>query len=291
MDSLKRKYFGALLGVLLSSMAVTCGSSERKRVAHDMRMDAGDGGVFQAAAGGGGDAALVGTPTSDLGSGGTTGAAGAPVHEGGGATAGVGTLDIGGGSTGGETAGGGGGSTGTAGEGGAGVSASVFYDDFDGEVLLTDQLYTVNHLAFQQWIVASGSVDITVLPNGFIDSPGGYGPAEPADSVVVDLNGSTNEAGIIESKLELEFTAGVSYTLSYSLGNARPERNSVLISIPGLVAQTRSHPLPSTAAFTTYQETFTPAITVVAKLRFTSQGDADNDGLLLDNVSIIAMRR
>jgi hypothetical protein len=137
--------------------------------------------------------------------------------------------------------------------------------------------------------VVAGNVDITVLPNGFIEQPGGYGFGEPASGTVVDLNGSSNELGILESKVELELEANVSYTLTYSLGNARPETNVVTVSIAGLVSATHSQ--PTTAAFVKHRQTFMPATTVLAKLRFESQGNADQDGLLLDDVSITQERR
>jgi hypothetical protein len=164
------------------------------------------------------------------------------------------------------------------------AAQTLFQDTFDGETLLTPGLYSLDYTGFAQWNVIGNSVDITVLPNGFIVSPGNYGPGQAASSIVVDLNGSQALPGTIETKSSFTFVAGGTYTLHYAFGNARAQSNSALVEIPGLVSETRTQ--STTNAFTSYSTTFVPATTTTAKLRFTSLGGNDQDGLLLDNVSI-----
>lgn len=219
---------------------------------------------------------MAGVGTAPAGAGG----AGAP-----GATAGQGgELPSTSGGAGGEASGGEGGASGNDGAGGTDAEPPLFEDDFDAEQLETASAYSVNYVEFARWNVASGSVDVTVLPNGFIDSPGAYGAGQLARSVVVDLNGSTAQSGTLETKSALTFLPGVTYTLRYVLGNARNQTNAVTVSITGLVAETRTQ--NSVTSFTAYETTFTPLNPVTAKLVFASAGGADDDGLLLDSVSI-----
>jgi hypothetical protein len=159
----------------------------------------------------------------------------------------------------------------------------LFQDDFDGETS-DSSVGAENYTGFAKWDVTSGSVDITVLPNPFIASPGGYGAGLAANGFVVDLNGSTNADGTLATKNALNFSAGLHYTLRYALGNARAQSNSVTVTIAGLVNEMRTQ--STTNPFTAYQTSFTPASDVSAKLVFASQGGNDLDGLLLDSVSI-----
>lgn len=176
------------------------------------------------------------------------------------------------------------GEAGAAGTGGDSALPTLFADDFDAEQLETAGQYSANYVEFAAWDVEGGSVDVTVLPNGFIASPGGYGVGQVASGVVVDLNGSTQQSGVLTTKSALTFEAGVKYTLRYALGNAKNQTNAVTVSIAGLLSETRTQ--VSVQAFTRYESTFTPVAQVVAPLVFTSAGASDDDGLLLDNVSI-----
>lgn len=176
------------------------------------------------------------------------------------------------------------GEAGAAGAGGESSAPRLFADDFDSEQLESGGLYTVNYVEFSAWEVTGGSVDVTLLPNGFIESPGGYGVGQAASGVVVDMNGSTLQSGVLATKAPLVFEAGVTYTLRYVLGNARNQINAVTVSIAGLVLETRTQ--TTVQAFTAYESTFTPVADVQARLTFTSVGGGDDDGLLLDSVSI-----
>jgi hypothetical protein len=176
------------------------------------------------------------------------------------------------------------GAAGAAGAGGDEGPPALFADDFDAEQLESAGTFSANYVEFARWDVAFGSVDVTVLPNGSVDDPGGYGPGELAGGVVVDLNGSTLQSGRLETKASLTFLPGVEYTLRYVLGNARNQTNTVTVSIAGLVSETRTR--SSVTPFMAYETSFIPDEKVVAKLVFTSVGGADDDGLLLDEVSI-----
>jgi hypothetical protein len=276
------------LALSLTPIVVTCGASDTRRAvrSHEASEEGTGGGSLETSEAGSGSAAWA--ADGPAGAGGDIADAGGGTPGGGETGAGA---AVGGSAAGGDSTGAGGApaaAAGAAGVAGEASESAFFHDDFESEALQTGELYTFNHLSFEQWNVVAGNVDITVLPNGYIDHHGGYGSGEPASGTVVDLNGSSNELGVLESKLELELQANLSYTLSYSLGNARPETNVVLVSLSGLVSATHSQ--PTTAAFTKYQQTFTPVTTVLAKLRFESQGNADQDGLLLDNVTITQNR-
>jgi hypothetical protein len=271
---------------------VMCGSSDEKRRLPDA-FDAGMAGAAQLAEGG---APAPREPSEQAGAdaGGVGGMAVTTAGEGGGPASVLGGAGGQTAASGGEPAAGSAGdaAAGVAGEssGGAGgapvLAADGFVEDFDDELPPAGEQYVASYIDFARWTVSTGSVDITLLPNAFIADPGGYGPSLAADGTVVDLNGSTSELGGIETTEPLLFAAGVTYTLSYALGNARPESNSVQVSIPGLLTQMRTQ--ATITAFTDYQDTFTPAVDVIAKLSFVSQGSGDQDGLLVDSVSITA---
>jgi hypothetical protein len=271
------------IGLLCAPPMAACGSADAKRT---VQRDgtAGEGGTGS----GGVDAAQDGGSAGSAAR--ADGGGGVQLEGGEGGSLGGATTNAGAAGLNPAGSGAGGGASGEAasgGEAGAGaftVPASGFEDDFEAE-LQTDELYSIDHPDFEQWNVVSGSLDVTRLPNEFIESPGGYGSGPPAAGAVVDLNGSSSQEGVLETKHELEFLAGVNYTLRYALGNARAEANSMTVSIPGLLSRTRSH--DTVAAFASYEETFKPVTTLTARLRFTSHGNADFDGLLLDHVSIL----
>lgn len=173
---------------------------------------------------------------------------------------------------------------GPGGGGSDGGELVLFADSFDDETLETQGQYTANYVEFAHWDVSSGTVDVTVLPNGSIASPGRYGAGLPGERVVVDLNGSSNQDGTLETKQPVGLVAGVTYTLRYSLANAKNQTNSVTVSLGDWVHETRG--FNAITPFTVYQTAFTPVTTASAKLVFESQGGSDGDGLLLDNVSI-----
>jgi hypothetical protein len=274
---------GALLVLSALIIAVSCGSDDAAPTSSDA--GAGEAGAPPASSGKGtGAASNAGGERSSAGEG------GAPLGAGGVAapTAGAeqgGEPMVPGGGAGGEAGTGESGAGGAAGAGGAGPEPPLFADDFDSESLQEGGgLYSTNYVEFSRWDVASGSVDVTVLPNDTLESPGGYGGAGPARGVVVDLNGSTLQDGTLETKAALTFAAGETYTLRYVLGNARNRKNAVTVSIASLVSETRTQ--NTITPFTVYEATFTPLVAVTAKLVFESAGGGDDDGLLLDEVSI-----
>lgn len=267
--------FGGLIA------AAACGSDDGKKSLPTPTGDAGaleqptagqpTGGISGSASGGAASGNGGALPTSGEGG----------MGEGGNAIAGA-APQVQGGASGDHSGGGAGEALG--GTGGAADEPPLFADSFEGETLETQGLYTTNYVEFAQWDASSGTVDVTVLPNGFIDSPGNYGPGRAGEGIVVDLNGSTNQDGKLETKQPLSLAAGVSYTLRYSLANAKNQTNAVTVRLGNVVLETRS--LSAISEFTRYQTTFTPTDELSAKLVFESLGGGDSDGLLLDNVSL-----
>jgi hypothetical protein len=274
---------GALLVLSALIVAISCGSDDAPPSSPDL--GAGQAGAPPSSSGtGAGAVPPAGGERSGAGEGGAPlGAGGMRLPPGGVEQGGEPMLP--GGGAGGEVGTGESGAGGAAGAGGAGPEPPLFSDDFDSESLLEGGgLYSTNYVEFSRWDVASGSVDVTVLPNGTIVSPGGYGGSNLARGVVVDLNGSTLQNGTLETKEALTFAANATYTLRYVLGNARNRKNAVTVSIAGLVSETRTQ--NTITPFTVYEATFTPLTDVTAKLVFASVGGGDDDGLLLDEVSI-----
>lgn len=263
-------------------VAVSCGSDDGSKGVPGA--SAGESGAPDGTAGMGAGAGLShGGNGASAGVGATTpGAGGAGAPSAGAGLGGEPSVPPGG--AGGDAYAGEGGAGGDAGAGGASAEPPLFADDFDAEALQSGGVYSTNYVEFAAWDVTSGSVDVTVLPNGFIDSPGGYGAGQPASGVVVDLNGSTLQNGVLETKAAITFQPAVEYTLRYALGNAKNQTNSVSVTIPGLVSETRTQ--MGATAFTVYESKFTPPAAITAKLTFTSSGGGDDDGLLLDSVSI-----
>lgn len=163
--------------------------------------------------------------------------------------------------------------------GGPGV---VFADDFEGETIANGK-YQFNYTTFTHWNVTSGNVDLIAFPNELLQSPGGYGPGEPASGVTVDLNGSNANPGVLETKDTFTFYAGVSYELGYSLGSPYTETNGVRVEVVGGVF-TQEVSQTGILPYTEYSQTFVPETTTTARLRFVSLGNNDNVGLVLDSV-------
>lgn len=164
--------------------------------------------------------------------------------------------------------------------GGPGI---VFEDDFDGETIPNGK-YEFNYTGFDQWNVIGGTVDLIAFPNELLESPGGYGEGQPANGVTVDLNGSNLHDGVIETKQEFTFWAGVTYELRYSLGSPYAETNGVTVEVLGVFSKEDAQ--TGILPFDGNTETFTPVTTTTAKLRFTSLGNDDNVGLVLDEVTL-----
>lgn len=149
----------------------------------------------------------------------------------------------------------------------------IFTDNFDSD----SSSSVLNFTGFTNWTVSNGSVDYL---NGYpgIACHGNAGGC-------VDLDGSTNDAGILTSKSAFQLTAGTQYTLSFWLsGN---QRNSAADSVAyGVGTETGSiTAIPGNQAFTQYFLTFTPSSDVAANIFFSAAG-GDSVGPILDDVQL-----
>jgi hypothetical protein len=147
-----------------------------------------------------------------------------------------------------------------------GSATVVFSDDFNSE---NGGGSALNYSSFANWTVTSGTVDL--IGNGFYDF-------FPANVLYVDLDGSTMQAGRMETKTS--FGPG-SYVLSFDLaGSQRGNPNTVNVYFGGLVD---SITLEYTVPFTTY--TYNVTLAAPGSIVFDHLG-GDYEGLLLDNVVV-----
>lgn len=159
----------------------------------------------------------------------------------------------------------------------ANAAQVVLQDNFNAE---NGGSGVVNYNGFANWNVFNGSVDL--IGNGyfeFISSANGRG-------LYLDMDGSTNKAGTIESKKAFAFNKGDLINLTFQLaGNQRykSDSDSVVVSLGSLF--TKTYTLPGSQLFTTFTETFSVGAATNAKLAFQGVGN-DNVGMLLDDVSL-----
>jgi hypothetical protein len=151
---------------------------------------------------------------------------------------------------------------------GAAPAAIVFQDNFDTEG-------TGINTALDNWEITNGTIDVVSI--------GSFGlTCSPALSICVDLDGSSGNAGRIESNTLFNLLAGVTYQLSYELsGNQRvlsPDR--LTVEFAGL---TTVHVLNMSDPFDTYFLTITPSVDTNTRIVFDHDG-GDNFGIILDNV-------
>ncbi len=149
---------------------------------------------------------------------------------------------------------------------------TLLQDSFDQE-----NSTALNYDHFANWNVIKGSVDL-IGSVGFYDFL-------PANGLYVDLDGTTSQAGTIESKKTFNFQAGDTVSLSFQLaGNQRSNvTDSVTVSLGTLFNDTFS--LPEFQGFTNFTRSFTVANATNTTLDFKGIG-GDNVGLLLDNVRL-----
>jgi Glycosyl hydrolase family 9/FG-GAP-like repeat len=135
--------------------------------------------------------------------------------------------------------------------------------------------YNYNQLA--NWSVVDGTVDL--LGVGFAQD------LLPGNGLYLDLDGTSNNAGRLESKSLFSFNAGDQITLSFDLaGSQRGDSNSVTVVLGGLYAETFTR--NSSDPFTKITRSFSVGAATKGKLVFDHAG-GDNLGLLLDNVELV----
>src|SRR3990172_2939101 len=152
---------------------------------------------------------------------------------------------------------------------------TFLYDNFDSE---NGGAGTANYTGFANWNVTIGGVDLS--GNGVWDWL-------PGNGLYIDLDGSTDDAGKLESKTNFNLYPG-SYELSFDLaGSQRGETNSVMISLGSVYNETFT--LVSDIPFTTITRDFSVATLTNGTLNFEHIGIVDWSGLLIDNVRFSMM--
>jgi hypothetical protein len=151
----------------------------------------------------------------------------------------------------------------------AAQAATVYADNFD-----TDNL-ALNAVSFNGgWSVSGGTVDLI--------GAGGIFDLAPGNGRYVDLDGSTNNAGIFANSLAV--VSGQTYTLSFDLaGNHRGAGADTVEVNFGSVTQVFTRNAGD--AFTTYTLSYTATATGKAGFSFIDSG-SDNQGALLDRVVV-----
>lgn len=148
----------------------------------------------------------------------------------------------------------------------------LFIDDFNSE---NDGRGKLNYRGFENWEVSSGEVDL--IGNGFWDYHPDYG-------LHLDLDGSVNKAGTLQSKMKFGLLPGI-YTLEFDLaGNFQRTVNTVRVSMGELYNE--EFTLQATEPFRKIKREIKVSSVIEARLLFQHRG-GDNFGLLLDNVRLI----
>lgn len=129
------------------------------------------------------------------------------------------------------------------------------------------------------WSITSGTVDV-------VGGSGGFGALCASGGMVcIDLDGSTNDAGVLSRSFAA--IAGTTYTATYDLaGNQRGAAADGLLVNFGTASQNLI--LASGAAWETYSLSFTATTSANYILSFANAG-GDNIGIVLDNVSVSAV--
>jgi hypothetical protein len=145
-------------------------------------------------------------------------------------------------------------------------------DNFDTE---NGGVGILNYVGLANWNVTEGTVDL--IGNGLFDFL-------PGNGLYLDLDGSTGNAGRIESKTTYSFNPADIVELQFKLaGSQRGDTNSVTVSLGSLFSEIFT--LNSSEPFTTITRNFTVASPANGKLVFDHAG-GDWHGLLLDQVKI-----
>jgi hypothetical protein len=151
-------------------------------------------------------------------------------------------------------------------------STVIFADDFDAE---TGQPGELDYFGFINWNVTSGSVDL--IGNGAYDF-------FPGNGFYVDLDGTSFQAGTLESKTTFTLVPAT-YRLEFSLaGSQRGDSNTVVVRLGGVFSE--AFTLDAGVPFTTISRDIVVASRTRGKIVFEHSGN-DNIGLLLDNVRLL----
>lgn len=160
----------------------------------------------------------------------------------------------------------------------------IFSDNFNAD------LRGLNKTTFVGgWTVGNGSVDVIGAGPG--NAPGA-GPGQPGDATgydflpgngnYIDLDGSSRDSGVFGKTLTL--TGGVSYIASFQLAGSQRNFMESINAVFGTTSQLFSY--AKNVGFTTSTLSFTPSVTGSYVLSFAEPGPSNNEGLLLDNVTV-----
>ncbi len=154
-----------------------------------------------------------------------------------------------------------------------GRAAVLLSDNFDAENRGVAQ---DNYAGFANWNVVSGSVDL--VGNGVNDFL-------PGNGLYVDMDGSTNAGGTLESKQTFTLQPG-HYILQFRLAGSQrsdPNINTVTVQLGTMFSE--NFTLANSDPFTLITRTIIVTSTTSAKLSFAQNG-GDDIGLLLDDVKL-----
>lgn len=159
---------------------------------------------------------------------------------------------------------------------GTSMAVPLLYDTFDSENGGTAAL---NYNSFTNWDVTDGTVDLI--------GQGSTWDFLPGNGLYVDLDGSTQNAGIMTSKIAFQFESGKLYELSFSLAGSNTnstnnETVAIKVALGSLLNQTIT--LGWNDPFQTFTYTFAGNDSS-GKVAFENAG-GDNVGALLDNVKL-----
>jgi hypothetical protein len=150
-------------------------------------------------------------------------------------------------------------------------ASTMFQDNFNSE---NGGAGALNYYNLTNWNVTRGAVDL--IGNGYYDF-------YPGNGLYLDMDGSANGAGRIESKTSFLFNPGVVYTLSYDLGgNARGGSDTITVSIGGVAA---SYMLNASVPLQNHSISFLMVAPFTGPIVFDHAG-ADYVGIILDNVEL-----
>lgn len=153
------------------------------------------------------------------------------------------------------------------------TAAVVFFSELDAE---NGGAGTVNYTVFRDWNVVEGCVDLH--GNGFFDVLQGNG-------LYIDLDGTCQNAGTLESKNALSLSPGT-YILEFWLaGNQRiDDPDLVKVSLTG-TSYAEEFRVARSDPFELKTRNITVSQTTSARIRFEHAG-GDDQGILLDLVRL-----
>lgn len=155
---------------------------------------------------------------------------------------------------------------------GPAAAATVFSDNFNSETQGTNG-------SLSNWNVSNGTID--VIGTGFFNF-------YPGNGNYLDLDGSNNNAGRIETKLPLAFTIGQTYTLSFNYGRNGGSFESMTFGVTGgNLSELFTLPQGGTVPFSSFSIDFV-ATSASGNLFFDHAG-GDQQGIVLDNVLLTSV--